>query len=623
MVSRTAPTFALLIGIDDYSLLDRSRGTPRGTADIRGTRNDLSSMAMLIRMMDVPAAQIRVLSSPQMGPNDFATVAMGREPAQDMNMSRAAFGYADKDSILKGVRWLAKKLQRHPGAQGIIYYSGHSVLTRSGHPAFCPLDTVAGPAPADAPDTRPMAYTHGYIGRALQLSALDDLLGNGNPRLVKRFIDHLKASPVSAHPDPGAWLQSAAQAVGRPIDGDEMERFVRAYSNTNAGYGGVDRGEVMKNLGGLTSGDLSADDIQRILHGDPFAEDADLRNLISFNKLLYQQLRDVPEEQQVHVIIETCLDTPGRAQNEWYATCGLPLAHGNIALFASCRMDQSSYRGVFDNRWHGAFTWAMVSILSQKDVRIAQQGRSFAISYDQMRQDTETLMHMLGFNRQNPGLWASSKPRTWEVFGTEPGQWTDIQLLAPHRVREEISAGETDSFHEIVDINDPSMHLGWFLALKDPTGPWQAGKEYWIWNSSPPFPLSGFRFRRPPAGSGGDLNQWLQQNGVNALFNQAKKTNSGSFQGAPSSNNAPPQYFRVYSSADPGYVLANVVHNAGAGSLTWYLKQGELDGSSRMLLPCMQPGEPVLQQNRYVCFAPSSDPIQSSKQPVIDILSAV
>ena len=50
-----ARTFALLVGVSDYTLLDHGKGGVLGTSSLRGARNDVRSMAALTRLMGVPA----------------------------------------------------------------------------------------------------------------------------------------------------------------------------------------------------------------------------------------------------------------------------------------------------------------------------------------------------------------------------------------------------------------------------------------------------------------------------------------------------------------------------------------------------------------------------------------
>ncbi len=494
-------TFALLIGIEDYSLLDHSLDVARGTNDLRGAQNDVHSMAMLVRMMKVPSANIRVLTNPLMRPNDFDAVAMGRNPPQPMDMIGADFRYATSQAILDGLAWLSQQVSAHPEAQGIIYFAGHSILTDAGHPCLCPSDTESGTAAAAIVDPKNPGIVDWYILRTIGLASLARIIGSQDAEQVAMFIAHIAV-------DPGRWegrlregLREIAQDLGVQPAEDALTGFIQTVSNIGDGEEIVeDEATVTRWLHRLTSQPPGPDEVELILHGDPMTGGARYGNLISFNRAFYGALREIPEDRHVHIVLDTCMQGQ---PHPYYG--GIPLAHGGVVLTSSCLPGQASERGVFDNRWHGAFTWAMVSLLSQTPVSIAAEGRSFATTYADFNDNLQDLLRMLGFT-QRSGVWAQEVQKQWQVFGTTAGQWQEQEVLAAVRVKEEISAGTTGSIYQVDDF--AGNKLGYLIRPKTTYGAWQAGKEYWVWEGAK-FP-GQFKLTRP-AGEEAGFTEWIDR----------------------------------------------------------------------------------------------------------------
>ncbi|MCB9764557.1 MAG: caspase family protein [Alphaproteobacteria bacterium] len=543
------PTYALLIGVRDYSRLARSTGQPPQESELAGALNDVRSMAMLTRMMDVPARNIRVLTDPIADPNDFAAVAMGRDPAQNMNMANATFGPATKQGILDGLAWLAEKLEA-PGAQGILYFSGHSIFTQAGHPCLCPSDTHRAPATCTSPlDVTDDQVIDRYILASAILSGLDEVVGS-DPRLVKGLVDLMLTDPEQLHRRPAGWVKDCARQLGVTPSRAGVTKFMDDVGNL-----GDDsmsrRALVQRAMTWLPHIGVTEALVESVLHGDPLADVDELRNLISFNKAFYQALRDVPEQNQVHILLETCLqESEGRARHAYYHRAGIPLAHGNIVLQASCGMGQSSNLAVFDNRWHGAFTWAAVSLLSQTAVKISERGRSFDMSYEQLNDRVHSLLQLMDFQQQ-PSLWSQQAQRSWEVFGGYPtgpdGQPLPVEeRLEPVRVREEISAGTSGHIYQIVPPTGSA--LGWLVVVKDTitvnSVTWSEGKEYWIWTSGTPFPASSFKLVRPP-GSATGFGGWLSALNLSQPAGKTWVYGAKNFQGTSSSTQSLNAHYKV------------------------------------------------------------------------------
>jgi hypothetical protein len=586
-------TFALIIGIDSYSLLDHSLGAARGHSDLRGARNDVHSMAMLVRMMEVPSKNIRVLSDPLMSPNDFASVAMGRSPLQPMDMIDADFRGASRQEILDGLAWLSAQVRAHDDAQGIIYFSGHSVLTASGHPCLCPADVQVGAGEASSIDTTHPDVIGWYLWHTLGLKPLARLLGTRDAGRIAELAAHLDAQPDRLD-DPREGLREAAALLGIKLSEADLTGFIQNLSNVGEGTAPVESDDRVRDWLKLLK-QLSASTIDLLLSGDPLAADAGVDNLISFNRAFFSELRDTPEDRNVHIILDTCMQgTP----HSYYSGTGIPLAHGGMVMMSSCLPGQSSERAVFDNRWHGAFTWGLVSLLSQTPVFIAEEGRSFTTTYEKFNANLQRLLKMFGFE-QNSGVWAQPAQQQWRVFGTTAGKWRKRSLIPPVRVEEEIDAGTTGSIYQINDLS--GGRLGFLIRPQHTYQSWQAGQEYWVWDGVK-FP-SGFKLVRP-AGSASTFEGWIdainpQFGGPGMVAYSSQVFSSGS----PPINN----FYKV--TGKPANQVLCAIQRAVLGSnltLTWRPAVGcPMLGNRISFMPAAQV---VLQPGQEIWFEDTPGP---------------
>lgn len=120
--------YALLIGVDDYSTFDRSRGQEAGTSDLLGSRNDVRNFWKLCRLLGMKAENIRVLTSPPI-------------PCEELEgASPASVGPATAAAIVAEVEWLATMLAQPARPTGLMTYSGHGDLTATQGLVLCPSD---------------------------------------------------------------------------------------------------------------------------------------------------------------------------------------------------------------------------------------------------------------------------------------------------------------------------------------------------------------------------------------------------------------------------------------------------------------------------------------------------
>jgi hypothetical protein len=146
--------YALLIGVDDYSVFDASRRQPIGTTDLEGSRNDVRAFWRQCRRLGMKPANIRVLASPVI---DFRELP-GATPENVAPATEA--------EILGKTRWLAEKLAQKSKPTGLLTYSGHGDWLAERGLVLCPSDVTWAPTAGDAPD----------LPHAVPLSALDALL---------------------------------------------------------------------------------------------------------------------------------------------------------------------------------------------------------------------------------------------------------------------------------------------------------------------------------------------------------------------------------------------------------------------------------------------------------------
>jgi hypothetical protein len=124
--------YALLIGINDYSVFDQSTGQAKGTSDLMGSCNDVRSFWRLCRLLGMKPGHLRVLSSP---PIDFHEL----EGASSENVLPAT-----EAEIKNGVAWLSSHLGHGSRPTGLLTYSGHGDWLADEGLVLCPSDVADG-----------------------------------------------------------------------------------------------------------------------------------------------------------------------------------------------------------------------------------------------------------------------------------------------------------------------------------------------------------------------------------------------------------------------------------------------------------------------------------------------
>lgn len=121
-------SFALLIGVDDYTTYDPAQNLP-------GSVNDVNVLWRVCLALDVRPDHVRVLITRS---KDASSAALESPPSESFAGAESV-AEATRENILAGAAWLAKNLAggRIPG---LLSYSGHGDLTSTNELALCPTD---------------------------------------------------------------------------------------------------------------------------------------------------------------------------------------------------------------------------------------------------------------------------------------------------------------------------------------------------------------------------------------------------------------------------------------------------------------------------------------------------
>lgn len=118
---------ALLIGVEDYSAVDRAEGRPAGTSDVAGAVEDVRAWYRTCRAMGIPKERIVALTWPVIAPSMLAPDAVPTN-----------VGAATREGIAWGVDWLARGIASSPRSAGLATFSGHGEQGRG--VVICPAD---------------------------------------------------------------------------------------------------------------------------------------------------------------------------------------------------------------------------------------------------------------------------------------------------------------------------------------------------------------------------------------------------------------------------------------------------------------------------------------------------
>lgn len=130
MSAQTSPRYALVVGVDDYQIFDRSKGQEPSTSDLRGAVADAICFVHIAARAGVPVAHTRLL----LAAASDADVALPEG---------VTAGRADRESVLDGLRWLAAGLEASEDAVGLLCFAGHGAASEDDL-LLCGCDVGAG-----------------------------------------------------------------------------------------------------------------------------------------------------------------------------------------------------------------------------------------------------------------------------------------------------------------------------------------------------------------------------------------------------------------------------------------------------------------------------------------------
>jgi hypothetical protein len=132
----TIHSYALLIGVSDYSAYDASADMPRGTSNLPGSVNDARAFYRHCRGLGIRPENIWVLTSPQLSPSDLEMDEQARGGVRT--------GEATREEILDKVAWISAKLGDASQPTGLMTYSGHGDYLAGDGFVLCPGDVAQG-----------------------------------------------------------------------------------------------------------------------------------------------------------------------------------------------------------------------------------------------------------------------------------------------------------------------------------------------------------------------------------------------------------------------------------------------------------------------------------------------
>ena len=207
--------YALLIGVEDYSVYDHSMDLPAGTSAVAGARHDARTFFRQCLSMGFSAERIRVLTSPRLSPRELGPEA-----------TEANVGDATHAGMIAGLGWIVEAVSGPRPAAGLLTFSGHGV--KGGRLLLCPSDTT------------------GSLEQAIDVSAVSRRIGGGaGARRLTVLLDCCHAEVG----DPGAGGLAARLLQRRTGEGvpesGVAERVIAACRQGQASAASLFGGERM------------------------------------------------------------------------------------------------------------------------------------------------------------------------------------------------------------------------------------------------------------------------------------------------------------------------------------------------------------------------------------------
>ncbi len=350
-------TYVLIVGVDCYPDVPHRAGQFAAENQLPGTLNNVRDMIRSIGTMDIPAENFRVLTGQGPDWKGLPRIARGRGDFATVALPEHVLHGATREDIQIGLQWLRAQLEAHPGAQGIIYYSGHSAVTAAGHPCLVPTDarprraaqagSASGMGVDEYQDWSRLLWAMSATWRDVDaaLGVVDGwLLADRDVARLVALVTALGEDAAGQAAGPRAWLQRHLSVLQVCVREAGIAQFLPAWPDANdQRYGGLAskmlaavvpwRAEV-EAAGGEWRSAVSSR-LAMILQSDPFAEDDELDGLLSFPRAFYDPFVGLPETSRVHIVAESCLKPrDGGFIHPYYATRGMVGQHpGDLTPF--------------------------------------------------------------------------------------------------------------------------------------------------------------------------------------------------------------------------------------------------------------------------------------------------
>ncbi len=323
--------------------------------------------------------------------------------------------------------------------------------------------------------------------------------------------------------DVKAWYV-AARALGIPADAIEVRTSPllaaadMPIDATGTRFGPATREGLLdgvQKLGQALAGDVAQGLLTFSGHGAtdsdgtlllcPSDVTASLGRALSF-PVLEQALDAVVPEHGLTVVLDTChagatgllggaFGRVGGRTLGSRAPAGTPLtapalrAHDRI--LGACRASQNAREYTFQTVWHGAFTWALTSVLNRWGIAHDEGGiRYVGISYGELLTRAHHLLVADAFNQAPTFSGPDGEAAVPFAYPSGPKTAPDVTRPMPSPI-EELDPGTDLGVYAITNVGGTILGYVVSVADEDVTiggNTWKSKREYWCWTNGSPFP---------------------------------------------------------------------------------------------------------------------------------------
>jgi hypothetical protein len=299
--------------------------------------------------------------------------------------------------------------------------------------------------------------------------------------------------------------------------------------------------------------------------------EADLPGALSYDEMA-MPFADIPDSQSLFVVLDTCFEegatrTLTRTGAE-PAAYTFPLRERDLVIAAS-EMGEKSYSRVFDGVWHGAFTWALATILGQYPLNLSRRGRWFDVHYGELMDKITMFLGALSIEQKPTLHWARDSRenrRAWPAFGEL--DWQPEGRILPSRDDSEVDGGEIGWGYT---IKQGASKLGTLIVTTNQRQvnghTFEANTDFWFFLPG----VSGL-----PAGNFQLERHALDTNTTVPAPSAAAYTfDSLAFSGAATLQTVSGNGYEIHTTANHTDKIGYLV--PGSNSLVWFQREAETD----------------------------------------------